>query len=96
MTTFTSPTNTGRRRPFSRPFNWRRAIALTLLTLAIAVSILPFYWVLRTALSSNGSFKYYRRASQGERSRSCSAWTGRLSHFLSLRGASCPASAKLQ
>ncbi|MCF3138121.1 carbohydrate ABC transporter permease [Paenarthrobacter sp. AR 02] len=55
MTTFTSPTNTGRRRPFSRPFNWRRAIALALLTLAIAVSILPFYWVLRTALSSNGS-----------------------------------------
>ncbi|WP_309074781.1 carbohydrate ABC transporter permease [Paenarthrobacter sp.] len=55
MTILTSPRNAGRRRPLSRPFNWRRAIALTLLTLAIAVSILPFYWVLRTALSSNGS-----------------------------------------
>ncbi|MFF2843118.1 carbohydrate ABC transporter permease [Paenarthrobacter sp. NPDC057981] len=54
MTTFTSRTNVGR-RPLSRPFNWRRAIALTLLALAIAVSILPFYWVLRTALSTNGS-----------------------------------------
>ncbi|HKU11047.1 MAG TPA: carbohydrate ABC transporter permease [Sinomonas sp.] len=33
--------------------NWRRAIAWALLILAIAVSVLPFYWVLRTALSSN-------------------------------------------
>ena len=55
MTTLTSPKNAGHRRPASRPFNWRRAIALTLLVLAVAVSILPFYWVLRTALSSNGS-----------------------------------------
>ncbi|MCM0615449.1 carbohydrate ABC transporter permease [Paenarthrobacter sp. TYUT067] len=55
MTTLASPKNGSRRRPLSRPFNWRRAIALTLLALAVAVSILPFYWVLRTALSSNGS-----------------------------------------
>lgn len=33
--------------------NWRRTIAWALLILAIAVSVLPFYWVLRTALSSN-------------------------------------------
>ncbi len=39
----------------TRPFNWRRTIAWVLLGLAIAVSILPFYWVLRTALSTNGS-----------------------------------------
>ena len=55
MTTLASHKNGARRRPSSRPFNWRRAIALTLLAVAIAVSILPFYWVLRTALSSNGS-----------------------------------------
>ncbi|NHW47588.1 carbohydrate ABC transporter permease [Paenarthrobacter sp. MSM-2-10-13] len=55
MTTLASTKNGSRRRPLSRPFNWRRAIALTLLALAVAVSILPFYWVLRTALSSNGS-----------------------------------------
>ncbi len=29
MTTLASPKNGGRRRPLSRPFNWRRAIALT-------------------------------------------------------------------
>ncbi len=43
---------TARRR---RPFNWRRAGAWALLVLAIAVSVLPFLWVLRTALSTNGS-----------------------------------------
>ena len=44
-------------RPASRrrPFNWRRAIAWVLVALAVAVSILPFYWILRTALSTNGS-----------------------------------------
>jgi multiple sugar transport system permease protein len=36
-----------------RRFSWRRAAAWALLALAIAVSVLPFYWVLRTALSSN-------------------------------------------
>ncbi|NYD77262.1 carbohydrate ABC transporter permease [Arthrobacter cupressi] len=60
-TTATRPAD-NRRRPFTgnrstgnRPFNWRRAIAWVLLGVAIAVSILPFYWVLRTALSTNGS-----------------------------------------
>ena len=38
-----------------RPFNPRRAGAWALLVLAIAVSVLPFLWVLRTALSTNSS-----------------------------------------
>jgi multiple sugar transport system permease protein len=42
----------GRRR---RPFNTRRAGAWALLVLAIAVSVLPFLWVLRTALSTNAA-----------------------------------------
>ncbi|MDP5227403.1 MULTISPECIES: carbohydrate ABC transporter permease [Arthrobacter] len=32
-----------------------KVVALICLALAIAVSVLPFYWVLRTALSTNGS-----------------------------------------
>lgn len=55
MTTFASPKAGASRRPFPGPFNWRRAIAWAFLALAVAVSILPFYWVLRTALSTNGS-----------------------------------------
>ncbi|UUL77216.1 carbohydrate ABC transporter permease [Pseudarthrobacter sp. Fe7] len=44
-------------RPIARrrPFNWRRAGAWVLVALAVAVSVLPFYWILRTALSTNGS-----------------------------------------
>lgn len=42
-----------RRRP--RRFAWRHVIPWTLLVLAIAVSVLPFFWVLRTALSTNGA-----------------------------------------
>lgn len=38
-----------------RPFNARRAGAWALLVLAIAVSVLPFLWILRTALSTNSS-----------------------------------------
>ena len=38
-----------------RPFNARRAGAWALLALAIAVSVLPFLWVFRTALSTNGA-----------------------------------------
>ena len=38
-----------------RPFNARRAGAWALLVLAIAVSVLPFLWVLRTALSTNNA-----------------------------------------
>jgi multiple sugar transport system permease protein len=46
------PARPGVRR---RPFNWRRAGAWVLVALAVAVSVLPFYWILRTALSTNGS-----------------------------------------
>ncbi|MDJ0319203.1 carbohydrate ABC transporter permease [Pseudarthrobacter sp. PS3-L1] len=38
-----------------RPFTWRRTGAWILVGIAVAVSILPFYWVIRTALSTNGS-----------------------------------------
>ncbi|HKU29321.1 carbohydrate ABC transporter permease [Arthrobacter sp. NyZ413] len=63
MTTVSSPKAATRRRPFTgnrpaarkRPLTWGRACAWVLLALAIAVSVLPFYWVLRTALSTNGS-----------------------------------------
>ncbi|MDQ4046877.1 MAG: carbohydrate ABC transporter permease [Actinomycetota bacterium] len=55
MTTTTSraPLPPAPRRP--RPFNARRAGAWALLVLAIAVSVLPFLWVLRTALSTNNA-----------------------------------------
>jgi multiple sugar transport system permease protein len=48
----TAATAPARRR---RPFDPRRAGAWALLVLAIAVSVLPFLWVLRTALSTNSS-----------------------------------------
>ncbi|MDT0168358.1 carbohydrate ABC transporter permease [Pseudarthrobacter sp. BRE9] len=38
-----------------RTFNWRRAAAWILVALAVAVSVLPFYWILRTALSTSGA-----------------------------------------
>lgn len=38
-----------------RRFSPRQIVPWTLLALAIAVSVLPFYWVLRTALSTNGA-----------------------------------------
>ncbi|MCD1267931.1 ABC transporter permease subunit [Microbacterium sp. MEC084] len=37
----------------SRRFQWRLVFPWILVTLAVAVSVLPFYWVLRTALSTN-------------------------------------------
>ncbi|OFI37193.1 sugar ABC transporter permease [Arthrobacter sp. SW1] len=55
MTTIDTRPADSRRRPQKKPFNWRRTIAWVLLAVAIAVSVLPFYWVLRTALSTNGS-----------------------------------------
>ncbi|MBE4718822.1 carbohydrate ABC transporter permease [Pseudarthrobacter sp. AB1] len=50
-TTSRAPLQARRRRPF----NTRRAGAWALLVLAIAVSVLPFLWVLRTALSTNSA-----------------------------------------
>ena len=38
-----------------KPLNWRRAGAWTLVVIALIVTISPFLWMLRTALSSNHS-----------------------------------------
>ena len=38
-----------------KPMTWRRALSWALIILAVAASVLPFYWVLRTALSTNAS-----------------------------------------
>jgi multiple sugar transport system permease protein len=38
-----------------KPFNWRRAGAWALVTIAVIVTVAPFLWMLRTALSSNHS-----------------------------------------
>jgi multiple sugar transport system permease protein len=38
-----------------KPINWRRAGAWTLVAIALIVTIAPFLWMLRTALSSNHS-----------------------------------------
>lgn len=46
---------TARQTRRRRPFPWRRTTAWVLVGLAVALSILPFYWVLRTALSTNGA-----------------------------------------
>ena len=60
MTTTTSraPQPAAALRPSTtrrRTFNARRAGAWALLALAITVSVIPFLWVLRTALSTNGA-----------------------------------------
>ncbi|MDQ0868043.1 ABC-type glycerol-3-phosphate transport system permease component [Arthrobacter sp. V1I9] len=55
MTTTTSRASTPAPTRRRRPFNARRAGAWALLVLAIAVSVLPFLWVLRTALSTNNA-----------------------------------------
>ena len=38
-----------------KPVNWRRAGAWTLVVIALVVTVAPFLWMLRTALSSNHS-----------------------------------------
>ncbi|GAB4098229.1 carbohydrate ABC transporter permease [Sinomonas halotolerans] len=56
MTTALIPQTEGRAAGARRrPLNWRRIGAWALLVLAIAVTVAPFYWVLRTALSTNGA-----------------------------------------
>ena len=37
------------------PFNWQRALAWSAMGLIIAVTLFPFYWMLRTALSTNSA-----------------------------------------
>jgi multiple sugar transport system permease protein len=41
--------------PEGRSFNFGRALAWTFMILVILVSLFPFYWMLRTALSSNNA-----------------------------------------
>ncbi|CAI3792016.1 carbohydrate ABC transporter permease [Pseudarthrobacter sp. MM222] len=38
-----------------KPITVRRAMSWALIILAVAASVLPFYWVIRTSLSTNGS-----------------------------------------
>ena len=38
-----------------KPLTVRRAMSWALIILAVAASVLPFYWVIRTSLSTNGS-----------------------------------------
>ncbi|WP_432246126.1 carbohydrate ABC transporter permease (plasmid) [Arthrobacter sp. G.S.26] len=51
-TNHTSPARPQRSR---KPMTVRRAASWALIILAVAFSVLPFYWVLRTSLSTNGS-----------------------------------------
>jgi multiple sugar transport system permease protein len=53
MTTTTNIVTRG--RGARKPVNWRFVGAWICLGIAIAVSILPFYWVLRTSLSTNSA-----------------------------------------
>src|SRR6476661_4946748 len=41
--------------PVRKPVNWRRVGAWALVAVAVAVTVAPFLWMLRTALSSNAS-----------------------------------------
>ena len=50
-----SPARTATITKARKPFNWRRAGAWTLVAIALVVTVAPFLWMLRTALSSNHS-----------------------------------------
>ncbi|MGC0207832.1 carbohydrate ABC transporter permease [Streptomyces levis] len=52
MTAVTT-TTPARVRPARRAFPFGRAVAWTVMGLIVLVTLLPFYWILRTALSSN-------------------------------------------
>ncbi|CAL9651201.1 carbohydrate ABC transporter permease [Streptomyces sp. enrichment culture] len=52
MTAVTT-TTPARVRPAQRAFPFGRAVAWTVMGLIVLVTLLPFYWILRTALSSN-------------------------------------------
>jgi multiple sugar transport system permease protein len=51
MAAVTAPTTTA--RPQRRRFSPGRAVAWTVLGLIVLITLLPFYWILRTALSTN-------------------------------------------
>ncbi|MGP4090600.1 carbohydrate ABC transporter permease, partial [Streptomyces sp. KR55] len=40
-------------RPLKRRFSLGRAAAWTVMGLIVLITLLPFYWILRTALSTN-------------------------------------------
>ncbi|MDR7161654.1 carbohydrate ABC transporter permease [Arthrobacter sp. BE255] len=50
-----APSRTATITKARKPFNWRRAGAWALVAIALAVTVAPFLWMLRTALSSNHS-----------------------------------------
>ncbi|MFC7849517.1 carbohydrate ABC transporter permease [Arthrobacter sp. NPDC057388] len=50
-----NPNTRNRSTAARKPVNWRRAGAWTLVVLALLVTVVPFLWMLRTALSSNHS-----------------------------------------
>lgn len=52
-TTTTTTTTTKTVRPVRRRFSPGRAAAWTLMGLIVLITLLPFYWILRTALSTN-------------------------------------------
>lgn len=54
MTTTHRP-NPPRLQRSRKPMTWRRSVSWALIIVAVAVSVLPFYWVLRTSLSTNSS-----------------------------------------
>lgn len=54
MTTHTLQAATGRRRPFARPTRGK-VLGWIVVALLIIVTVFPFYWMLRTALSSQNA-----------------------------------------
>ncbi|MGO4432115.1 carbohydrate ABC transporter permease, partial [Paenarthrobacter sp. RAF9] len=48
-------TSTLTRKDRKKPLNWRRIGAWVLVAVALAITIAPFLWMLRTALSSNSA-----------------------------------------
>jgi multiple sugar transport system permease protein len=53
--TATNPSSRPRLQRIRKPMTVRRAMSWALIILAVAASVLPFYWVIRTSLSTNGS-----------------------------------------
>jgi multiple sugar transport system permease protein len=60
MTTTTTPTEAGSTEPLAprrarHPFTWGRILAWIVMIVILFVTMFPFYWMLRTALSSNNA-----------------------------------------